>query len=42
MAADSNNEDYIWSIKNGDLETIAKYIDSVTLVHTVHNNNINF
>lgn len=27
--ADHNNEDYIWSIKNGDFESIAKHIDAV-------------
>ena len=32
MSGDTNNEDYIWNIKNGDLETISKYIDSHTNV----------
>ena len=26
-----NGEEYIWSIKNGDLETISKYIESVNM-----------
>lgn len=27
--AELNNEDHIWSIKNGDYDSITKHIDSV-------------
>lgn len=26
----TDNENFIWSIKNGDLETISKYVDTVS------------
>ncbi len=29
MTGETNSEEFIWSIKNGDLEAISKYIDSV-------------
>jgi hypothetical protein len=29
---ESINEKYIWSIKNGDLEAISKYIESVGVI----------
>jgi hypothetical protein len=29
--AEMNNEDYIWSIKNGDFESISKHIESVIM-----------
>ena len=29
--AELNNEDYIWSIKNGDFESISKHIESVII-----------
>jgi hypothetical protein len=28
-ASSNNREEYIWSIKNGDLETITRYVDQV-------------
>lgn len=28
--AELNNEDYIWSIKNGDFESISKHVDAVS------------
>ena len=31
MTGETNSEEFIWSIKNGDLEAISKYIDSVII-----------